>query len=417
MSGQMPRLLAPTALVAALLVGGGVGAPADRARADDCLTAPNGPAPQGNHWYYRTERGTDRKCWYLRTPIQPSHAAAQPAADAAAAAPAKASAPVVLPSAPPAPAAGAPATASSGDAPPLPAPRVKILNVKPKPAPVLPAPTDDAQRGTADADAAPSPSQPAAPQVGTAPMLATPATAAAPSAPSAPSAPAAWPPAATPPQASEQVGESSPTSDQASTDAAGARASDNGDSADSVAESTDESARAGKASVRWATPLAMFLILAFGIATAGILAGIAMKVFAARRARVIVDQAESEWAEDQYAGYEPYQHQPYADEYPDRQHERQEPAPDQYRRPQHADRRLQGPIDDGRRPLGMLDEQRHSRIDKAAAVRAAAPPPQPAAPPEPRDLDADSDAPLSPTIEDLEAALRVLRQVRQRSVA
>ncbi len=407
MSGQMPRLLAPTALVAALLVGGGVGA-ADRARADDCLTAPNGPAPQGNHWYYRSERGTDRKCWYLRAPSQPAHAAVQPAADAAAAAPAKAPAPAASASAPLAPAATAPTTASSGDAPPLPAPRVKILNVKPKPAPVLPAPTDDTQRSMADADAAPSLPQPVTPQVGVAP-----ATAAPPSAPAA----AAWPPAPTPPQASEQVGGGSPKSDQTSTDAAGAQASDNGDNADSVVESTDESARAGKGSVRWATPLAIFLILAFGIAAAGILAGIAMKVFAARRARVIVDQAESEWTEDQYAGYEPYQHQPYADEYQGRQDEQQKPAPDQYRGAQRADQRLHGPIDEGRRPPGIIDEQRHTRIDKAAAARAAAPPPQPAAPPEPRDLDADSGAPLSPTIEDLEAALRVLRQVRQRSVA
>jgi hypothetical protein len=33
--------------------------------ADECLSAPKGPAPQGSHWYYRVERGTKRHCWYL----------------------------------------------------------------------------------------------------------------------------------------------------------------------------------------------------------------------------------------------------------------------------------------------------------------------------------------------------------------
>jgi hypothetical protein len=34
--------------------------------ADDCLSAPRGQTPEGNHWYYRIERGTKRHCWYLR---------------------------------------------------------------------------------------------------------------------------------------------------------------------------------------------------------------------------------------------------------------------------------------------------------------------------------------------------------------
>ena len=33
---------------------------------DECLTEPKGPSPQGKHWYYHTERGTQRHCWYLR---------------------------------------------------------------------------------------------------------------------------------------------------------------------------------------------------------------------------------------------------------------------------------------------------------------------------------------------------------------
>ncbi|MGY3036491.1 hypothetical protein ACVIIV_005661 [Bradyrhizobium sp. USDA 4354] len=34
--------------------------------APDCLAAPKDAAPQGQHWYYRLDRTTKRKCWYLR---------------------------------------------------------------------------------------------------------------------------------------------------------------------------------------------------------------------------------------------------------------------------------------------------------------------------------------------------------------
>src|SRR5712664_2975493 len=34
--------------------------------ADDCLAQPNGDAPEGQHWYYRIDRGTKRHCWYLK---------------------------------------------------------------------------------------------------------------------------------------------------------------------------------------------------------------------------------------------------------------------------------------------------------------------------------------------------------------
>jgi hypothetical protein len=32
---------------------------------DECLEKPNAPSPQGSHWYYRTDRMTNRQCWYL----------------------------------------------------------------------------------------------------------------------------------------------------------------------------------------------------------------------------------------------------------------------------------------------------------------------------------------------------------------
>ena len=33
--------------------------------ADECLAKPKGLAPAGKHWYYRTNRAIQRKCWYL----------------------------------------------------------------------------------------------------------------------------------------------------------------------------------------------------------------------------------------------------------------------------------------------------------------------------------------------------------------
>jgi hypothetical protein len=33
--------------------------------ADDCLSSPKGPAPEGSHWYYHIDRASKRHCWYL----------------------------------------------------------------------------------------------------------------------------------------------------------------------------------------------------------------------------------------------------------------------------------------------------------------------------------------------------------------
>jgi hypothetical protein len=55
---------------------------------DDCLTTPSGEAPQGQRWFYRIERGTQRHCWYLRDKTEqraPQPATAAPAKPLAAA--------------------------------------------------------------------------------------------------------------------------------------------------------------------------------------------------------------------------------------------------------------------------------------------------------------------------------------------
>jgi hypothetical protein len=40
--------------------------PPRAAQAADCLTEPKNETPQGQHWYFRIERGTGRHCWYTR---------------------------------------------------------------------------------------------------------------------------------------------------------------------------------------------------------------------------------------------------------------------------------------------------------------------------------------------------------------
>lgn len=46
--------------------------------ADECLSAPKGAAPAGAHWYYRSDRKTNRKCWYVADEApKPRQAASQ----------------------------------------------------------------------------------------------------------------------------------------------------------------------------------------------------------------------------------------------------------------------------------------------------------------------------------------------------
>ena len=79
MSGKIPRPIGSIALVASFLMFGvGVIAAASTGRADDCFAAPNSPAPQGSHWHYRSDRATQRKCWYTRAAGQPVQQAAAP---------------------------------------------------------------------------------------------------------------------------------------------------------------------------------------------------------------------------------------------------------------------------------------------------------------------------------------------------
>jgi hypothetical protein len=99
MSGQTPMPIEPVVAVAILLAwGAGLGVPTNIAHANDCLAAPNTPAPEGSRWYYQTDRATQRRCWFLRakgeSPQQPATQAqseAAPAMNTAAEKPATAS--------------------------------------------------------------------------------------------------------------------------------------------------------------------------------------------------------------------------------------------------------------------------------------------------------------------------------------
>jgi hypothetical protein len=55
--------LAPGALLVALAVAIPAAGPVHAAA--DCAATPGSPAPQGSHWYYRTDHATGRKCWYV----------------------------------------------------------------------------------------------------------------------------------------------------------------------------------------------------------------------------------------------------------------------------------------------------------------------------------------------------------------
>ncbi|WP_407181170.1 hypothetical protein [Bradyrhizobium sp. STM 3562] len=55
-----------SAVVAGILAGPPITMAQPAASSADCLTQPGPSAPQGQHWYYRLERGTKRHCWYLR---------------------------------------------------------------------------------------------------------------------------------------------------------------------------------------------------------------------------------------------------------------------------------------------------------------------------------------------------------------
>ena len=294
MSGKIPRPIGSIALAATLLVSGvGVGVPANTARAADCLAAPNSPAPQGSHWYYRLDRTNQRKCWYLRAPGQPAQQAAAQATSEAAPAAQLHSMPAPSGSMPATPSAGAPVSISPGDSAPS-LPQVKMLAVKPKPAPVISATTDKlVQRSAQEGSTAPSIPEAPAPQASTSSQ--TSAQAAGP----APAAPVAWPdapPAVATVKAQEPSAVPTDAPAESVSPKADARASDD---AESTARGGEPTTNAGMAGSLTATPMEMLLILALGLVVVGTLSRVVMKI---PESDWVDDQRQHEWRNDQDHG-------------------------------------------------------------------------------------------------------------------
>jgi hypothetical protein len=84
MSAQLRPIGIIAVASAFLALGLGVDLPFNTAFAVDCLTAPNSPAPPNGHWYYRTDRTQERKCWHLQGNGPSEQAVVRPAREASA---------------------------------------------------------------------------------------------------------------------------------------------------------------------------------------------------------------------------------------------------------------------------------------------------------------------------------------------
>jgi hypothetical protein len=59
------RSMFASAMFALVVMAGTFAQSMPGARGDECITKPNAPAPQGQHWYYRIDHANDRQCWRL----------------------------------------------------------------------------------------------------------------------------------------------------------------------------------------------------------------------------------------------------------------------------------------------------------------------------------------------------------------
>jgi hypothetical protein len=358
MSGWLPRPLASIALVATLLVSGiAVGVPAGTLRAEDCLTTPNAPATQGQHWYYRTDKAKQRKCWYLRplqaqqhaqssqpTAAQPEQAATGTSASVPAAPTAARPQPeagtgtsVNVKSAPSAsvsetPSAGAPVATSPGDGVPF-SPNINMLSVAPQVTPIIGATVNaSTQQGAAQGIAAPPMPQAIAPQRSPLPT------------------------AASAPADSGAAPDSQPAASTATAPSADASGDDARASADAESATADRAAIAkpSMAGALKSAPLAMFLLPIFGLAIAGFLVRVVAKMTAARSEPNINTNADSGWIDD-YDELEWHEDRGFREIVDDRHEPNFEQhaldRTDDYDELQwHEDRRLRETVDDRREP-------------------------------------------------------------------
>jgi hypothetical protein len=60
------KSIAPSIFIVHLVATGIAGIVGSAAQAAECLGAPNAPSAKGQHWFYRIDRESHRKCWYQR---------------------------------------------------------------------------------------------------------------------------------------------------------------------------------------------------------------------------------------------------------------------------------------------------------------------------------------------------------------
>ena len=239
--------------------------PGSAATTETCIAAPNSTAPDGSHWYFRTDRATQRKCWYLAAQGQKVHRAAraEPADEEPAARPARSKRESVA-----SPAAANQASASEASA-----------------TPTLPSDAQGRMQRFIYG---------AAPQVTVAEA-----------APQAAAETASVPPAGTlqwpaPAQSavSSQVADASggaPVTTAADPSDAQEAARDAAPAQPNATSGIASTAGTDAASV---TPLQMLLLFVAALAIAGILLHTILKLALARRHRVYVDRREGTWSTD-----------------------------------------------------------------------------------------------------------------------
>jgi len=64
-SNEQSRWVVSSVVLVFAFAGVLVTAGASRAGTDECIPKPNAATPQGSHWYYRTDRASQRQCWHL----------------------------------------------------------------------------------------------------------------------------------------------------------------------------------------------------------------------------------------------------------------------------------------------------------------------------------------------------------------
>ena len=255
------------------------------ARTDDCLTAPNSLAPQGTRWYYHVDRTNQRKCWYVRATSQPAQQAAAQATSEAAPTAQSHSMPMSSGPMPATAAASAPMSISPGNsAPPLPHDRILVSSRSLRP-PSAPQRTNlFREAGRKEVPGR----QFRGPGFESKHALQTNAQAAGPP----PAAPAAWPATVGAPEPGAVLADAGTESVGPKTD------TQVPDRTESTARGGEPTINAGMAGSLTATP--MLLTLALGLAAAGTVTRVVMKIAATRRAIAVFDHAETDWVDDQW---------------------------------------------------------------------------------------------------------------------